>query len=147
MRRTSLVLALALLLTEAKAKLGPDPGTWRWGRLHTATFRHPLETDDERRAVFGLPPVERGGDGNTLNVGVGPDFKDAHRASFREILDTGDWDRSVATNAPGQSGQPESPHYGDLLPLWAEGRYFPLLFSREKIEGAGVERLVLEPLR
>ncbi|HEV2854543.1 MAG TPA: penicillin acylase family protein [Thermoanaerobaculia bacterium] len=134
-------------VADAKAKLGPDPGTWRWGRLHTVTFHHPLETDDERRAVFGLPPVERGGDGNTLNVGVGSGFEVNHGASFREVLDTGDWDRSVATNVPGQSGQPGSPHYGDLLPLWAEGRYFPLLFSREKIEGTGAERLVLEPLQ
>jgi penicillin amidase len=51
----------------------------------------------------------------------------------------------VATSVPGQSGQPGSPHYGDLLPLWAEGRYFPLLFSREKIEAASEERLILEP--
>jgi len=31
------------------------------------------------------------------------------------------------------------------LPLWSEGIYFPLLFSREKIEAAATERLVLEP--
>jgi acyl-homoserine lactone acylase PvdQ len=34
----------------------------------------------------------------------------------------------------GQSGQPGSAHYADLLPLWAEGRYFPLAFSRGRVE-------------
>ena len=56
-----------------------------------------------------------------------------------------DWDRSVATSVPGQSGQPGSPHYGDLLAPWAEGKYFPLLFSRAKVEAVARERLVLEP--
>jgi penicillin amidase len=48
---------------------------------------------------------------------------------------------------PGLSGQPGSPHYGDLLAPWAEGKYFPLLFSREKVEAAAKERLVLVPER
>jgi penicillin G amidase len=132
-------------VVEAKERLGPDPESWRWGALHTLTLRHVLATGPERQALFGLPPVERGGDGDTLNVGVGSGFEVAHGASFREILDVADWDRSVATSVPGQSGQPGSPHYGDLLPLWGEGRYFPLLFSREKIEEMAKERLVLEP--
>jgi penicillin amidase len=144
--RDALMLkSLGEAVAEAKAKLGPDPETWRWGTLHTATFRHVLGTDAERQALFDLPPIRRGGDGDTVNVGVGNGFEVGHGASFREILDTADWDRSVATSVPGQSGQPGSPHYGDLLPLWGEGKYFPLLFSREKIEAAATERLVLEP--
>ena len=145
-RDAVMLKSLAEAVVEAKEKLGPDPATWRWGVLHTLTLRHALASGPERRALFGLPVVERGGDGDTVNVGVGPGFEVAHGASFREILDVADWDRSVATSVPGQSGQPASPHYGDLLSLWGEGRYFPLLFSREKIEASAKERLVLEPL-
>jgi penicillin amidase len=132
-------------VAEAKAKLGPDPGTWRWGALHTLALHHTLAGGSQRQALFALPAVERGGDGDTLNVGGGSGFEVTHGASFREILDVADWDRSVATSVPGQSGQPESPHYADLLPLWADGRYFPLLFSRQKVEASATERLVLEP--
>jgi penicillin amidase len=46
---------------------------------------------------------------------------------------------------PGQSGQPGSPHYGDLLPLWAEGRYFPLLYSRARVEKETAHLLRLTP--
>ncbi len=142
---------LARTLAEAGAdltkQLGADMKNWRWGDLHLAEFKHPLSTDDARRAVFDLKPVSRGGDANTVNATGGARFTQRSGASFREILDLSDWDKSVAINVPGQSAQPESPHYGDLLPLWAEGKYFPLLFSREKIEKNAAERLLLEPKR
>ena len=39
------------------------------------------------------------------------------------------------TSAPGRSAQPGSPFYGDLLPLWGNGQFFPLLYSRDAVEG------------
>lgn len=144
-RNAAVFRALGAALKKAGERLGPDPARWRWGSLHVTPFRHALSTDEPRRALFDLPTVERGGDGRTVNASSGGDFKAVHGASFREILDVADWDRSVATSVPGQSGQPGSPHYGDLLPLWAEGRYFPLLFSREQVEKQSRDKLVLEP--
>jgi penicillin amidase len=134
-------------ISDLKSRLGQDMKKWRWGDLHFAEFKHALSTDDARRAVFDLKSVSRGGDANTVNATGGARFIQRSGASFREILDLSDWDKSVAINVPGQSAQPESPHYGDLLPLWAEGKYFPLLFSREKIEKNAAERLLLEPKR
>ena len=64
----------------------------------------------------------------------------------RQVFDLADWDTGVATSAPGQSGQPGSPHYADLAPLWAKGRYFPLAFSRKKVEEVTQHRLVLKPV-
>ncbi|MGH9850063.1 MAG: penicillin acylase family protein [Blastocatellia bacterium] len=144
-RDAVLFKSLAEAVAETKKLLGDDPAKWRWGKLHVAPFTHALSTNAERRALFSLPSVERGGDGNTVNNTSGPSFRQNHGASFREILDVSDWDRSVATSVPGQSGQPGSKHYGDLLPLWAEGKYFPLLYSRQKVEAMAKERLTLEP--
>ena len=132
-------------ITDLKSKLGNDMKKWRWGDLHIAEFKHPLSTNDSRRAVFDLKPVSRGGDGNTVNATGGARFTQRSGASFREILDLSDWDKSVAINVPGQSAQPGSTHYGDLLPLWAEGKYFPLLYSRERIEKNAAQRLLLQP--
>ena len=56
-----------------------------------------------------------------------------------------DWDRGVVTSVPGQSGQPGSSHYDDLLPLWAEGKYFPLTYSRGKVDQVTRHRLQLKP--
>jgi penicillin G amidase len=146
-RDAVLLTSLEEAVKEARERLGDDSSKWRWGKLHVAPFTHALSTDAERRALFNLPSVERNGDGNTVNSTGGPNFRQSHGASFREILDVSDWDRSMATNVPGQSGQPGSKHYGDLLPPWAEGKYFPLLYSQQKVEATAKQRLTLEPAR
>lgn len=141
-----LVKSLSEGVNELRSKLGPDMKNWRWGAFHVAEFKHPLSTSDAMRAVFDLKPIARGGDSSTVNAtGGGSNFRQSNGASFREILDLSDWDNSVAINVPGQSGQPTSPHYADLLPLWAEGRYFPMLYSRESIEKHAAATLTLVP--
>ena len=130
---------------ETKGLLGDDASQWRWGALHKITFEHPLANTAERKAAFNLGPVERGGDSNTPNATGGSGFSQGSGASYRHILDLADWDRSVFTSTPGQSGQPGSPHYGDLLPLWAAHEYAPLVYSREAVEAAAAHRLTLRP--
>ena len=68
-------------------------------------------------------------------------------ASVRIVLDVGEWDHSMAINAPGQSGDPASPHYRDLLPLWAAGNYVPLLFTRSAVDRAAEVIFDLMPAR
>lgn len=142
-----LITTLDQAVTETKQKLGNDSANWRWGQLHSTPFTHALSQDAATKALFDLPALERGGDGNTPNATGGPNFKQTGGASFREILDVSNWDNSVGTNTPGQSGQVGSPHYNDLLPLWANGKYFPLLYSRTKIEAEAKNTLVLEPMK
>jgi penicillin amidase len=107
---------------------GPDPLQWRWGRMHVRPFPHPFVP------AFDLPSVERAGGAGTVA---------ADGATYREILDLSDWDRSVTINAPGQSGQPGSPYYSNLLPEWAENRYFPMVYSKQAVEAASAHRLRL----
>lgn len=130
---------------ELASSLGGDPAGWSWGDLHQISFRHPLSNTPARKAVLDLGPVRRGGDGNTPNATRGPGYSQSSGASYRHILDLADWDRSVFTSTPGQSGQPGSPHYDDLLPTWAEGRYVPLVYSRSAVEENTAHRLLLEP--
>jgi penicillin G amidase len=51
----------------------------------------------------------------------------------------------VGINVPGQSGQPGSKHYDDLLPLWSTGQYFPLSYSRAAVDAATTDVLQLIP--
>jgi len=146
-RDQELSRTFAEAVAELRAKLGPDSNKWHWGDLHVAEFKHQLSIDDSRRFALDLKSVARGGDANTINATgmASGSFVQRAGASYRQILDLNDWDNSVAVNVPGQSGQPQSRHYGDLLPLWAEGKYFPLLFSRTRIEQNSTERLTLVP--
>lgn len=144
-RNALLTEALRDAAAEAVRRMGEDVKQWRWGALHHIRFHHPLALDAERRKLFDLGPVERGGDSNTVFNTGGTGFQQTSGASYREIFDVADWDRSVATSVPGQSGQPASPHYADLLPLWADGKYFPLPFTRAAVEKYTTQKLILEP--
>src|SRR6266568_4191783 len=133
--------------TERLTKLqGSDAQKWSWGKLHMVRFRHPLD-GYEGASFMDLGLVERSGDAETVNSTgyYGKSFDQVEGASYREILDPGDWDKSLAINVPGQSGQPGSAHYSDLLPLWAEGQYFPLVYTREAVEKEATDKLTLEP--
>jgi penicillin amidase len=127
--------------------LGPDSSRWTWGKLHVVRFRHALDQQPGAKDLFDLGPLPRPGDEYTVNATgtSGASYDQVSGASYREILDTSDWDRSRTVNTPGQSGQPGSPHYSDLVQLWDLGRYFPLLYSREAVEDETTDRLMLEP--
>lgn len=124
-----------------------DEKKWSWGRLHTTTFRHPLASLGRVYATtFDLGPVPRAGDTHTPNAAShNKKFEHISGATYRHVLDLADWDRGLATSAPGQSGQLGSPHYDDLLPLWEKGEYFPLAFTRAKVEKVTRHRLKLTP--
>jgi len=53
------------------------------------------------------------------------------------------WDHSLGSNVPGQSGQPGSPYYGNLLPFWTDNKYFPLVFSKAAVDANAEHRLTL----
>ena len=140
--RDSLMLAaLDSAAADLTQRFGADTTAWRWGTVHVAEFRHPLAPQ------FDLPPVSRSGHGNTVNATGGGNFRQRSGASYRQIVDLGDFDNSVATNVPGQSAQPGSPFYDNLLALWGKDEYFPLVYSRERVERETRYVLTLKPAR
>jgi penicillin amidase len=138
MRGALLLASLSDAVGEVKARLGPDPNSWSWGRLHRATFTPAAAAlaDPELTAQMSVGPLELPGSASTPRAATyrPDDFAAIAGASVRMVLDTGDWDNSVVVNTPGESGDPFSPHYRDLFPLWAAGDYVPLLFTRAAVE-------------
>jgi penicillin amidase len=131
--------ALSAAVDALTAKLGPDMDGWAWGQAayHHATLHHPLgnAVDEATRARLEVGPLPRGGYGYTVNA-TGNGDNQTSGASFRIIVDTGDWDRAVGLNTPGQSGNPDDAHYRDLFESWADDRFFPVVYSRERVEAA-----------
>jgi penicillin amidase len=101
----------------------------------------------ERGTALDIGPVPKGGSASTpMHTGYRPsDFRIVMGSSFRMVVDLADLDRSVCVNAPGQSGDPRSPHYADLTPLWAAGDYVPMLHGRAAVEAAAESRWRLVP--
>jgi penicillin amidase len=128
--------------------LGADEGTWAWGRLHQARLAHPAAAalGDAARAQAAIAPLPRGGSSDTPGATTyTPDFSQNAGATFRVVVDVGEWDGTLVMNSPGQSGDPASPHYADLFAPWAAGGAFPLLYTRDRIEAVAEQRLRLVP--
>ena len=142
-----LLAALGAARERLQTLQGNDPAKWSWGALHRVYFRHALDGTPGKRLPVRPWPLPRSGDGDVVQATT-PDrntFEQVAGASYREIFDLGDWDRSLAVNVPGQSGQPGSPHYDDLLPLWRSGRYFQLAYSRKAVDEVTTDVLELKP--
>jgi penicillin amidase len=147
-RDALLLRSLDGAVVELVRRLGPDLNHWRYGQgqLKHVLLKHPLSdgVNTELRAKLDLGPMPRGGSSHTVN-NTSDNDNQSDGASFRIIADTADWDRSLGTNTPGQAGDPDNPHYRDLFEPWAAGRYFPIFFSRSKVESVTETRDLLVP--
>ena len=148
-RKALLADTLAQAWKAAEARFGPDPAAWRWGDFHHAFHPHDLSAflDDNRRAVWDAGPVPKGGSGLTVNNNNyrQTDGRLTLGVTFRMVCDVGNWDACVTINSPGQSGNPESPHYADLLGLWAREEYVPMAFGDSAVASATEEIVTLKP--
>jgi penicillin amidase len=133
-------------VAELNKRFGPDMEKWTLGAYHHATIVHPISSalKAEDRARFDVGDMPRGGDSYTITATGGADNQTSG-GSLKVIVDTEDWDNSIAQNNPGQSGDVNDPHYRDLYQLWARGKYFPILFSRPRIESVTEKKMQLSP--
>jgi penicillin amidase len=149
-RDVLLLTTLAEAVRNCAALFDQDVASWAWGRLHHGYFQHAASPflPGCPSTSWDVGPLPVGGSASTpMHTGYRiSDFRCIFGASVRLVMDVGDWDNSVCINAPGQSGDPGSLHYGDLAPLWARGQYVPLLYSRARVEEATVARVQLVPI-
>lgn len=136
----------AAALEDAQAALaralGDDMEDWRWGAVHRAVFAHELLTHVPGLDRLANLSIATDGGDFTVNRGTyapepGMRFRHRHGPGLRVVYDLGDLDNSRFVIATGQSGNPLSPHYDDMLADWRDGRYVML--------APGNRRLLLEP--
>lgn len=146
-RDSLLLVSLDRAVAELSGRLGNDMDEWQYGQRKNKhiLITHPLSdmVDKAMRDKINLGPVARGGYGETVNA-TANDLNQTHGATFRILVDTEDWDKTLGINSPGQSGDPDSPHYRDLFPIWAENGYFPVFFSKDKIKAVAEQTIILK---
>jgi len=127
--------------------LGPDRPRWTWGRLHVMRFDHPLGRVPGLGRIFNASAPPTGGDAFTVNnAGFSiRTFRQVVVASYRQIVDVGNWDRSLAIHTTGQSGIPFHRHYRDFVPMWATGQYHPMPFTSVRALEVVEDSLTLAP--
>lgn len=140
-------------LDRSTERHGSDMATWRWGAEHRAPLpNRVLESVPVLGDLVDIG-VETDGSRHTVNRGAfhggwGGDaapFAHEHGAGFRAVYDMADPARSLFIVATGQSGNPLSPHYDDLVEAWRDGRHVTIAGRREALAGEATARLVLAP--
>jgi penicillin G amidase len=141
--------SLAGVVRWLKEHRGPDVSRWGWGHVRTLTMTHPFGEKKALAKLFNLGPLPCGGDEDTINNAsvrpLEPLIRPDSIASMRTVIDVGAWENCRFVLPGGQSGNPLSPHYGDLLPLWHRGEGVPIAWSPESVEKATRDELRLVP--
>lgn len=147
-RNSFLMEAFKNAVGNLKKSLGEDPLQWQYGQeaYKHSSITHALGAvaSSQYAKKLNLPSLPRGGNAYTP-ASTGSNKRQSSGASFRMIVNTGDWDATIGTNAPGQSGNPDSPFYTNLYEDWAKDVYFPVYYSKEKIEEHLYKRTLLTP--
>ena len=121
---------------ELKSKFGTETSKWLYGQQEYKhiKIKHPLEhiVNDSIYKLVSFKTYPRGGNAYTPGSS-GSNLRQSSGASFRVVIDTKDWDNSVATNSPGQSGDPNSIFYRNLYEDWANDSFFELHYSKQKV--------------
>ncbi|MBC8162784.1 MAG: penicillin acylase family protein [Roseiflexaceae bacterium] len=126
---------------------GAQLASWRWDKAHTAYFPHnPFDNVAALKGAFSRS-IPNGGDKFTVNVAPvrRADFDQRHVPSYRHIVDLSDMGASQYMNTLGQSGQPLSGDYSNLLQRWQRVEYLPMRFATASISEGARGTLTLAP--
>lgn len=123
--------SLDATVAELAATSGKDVLGLRWGDVHRAQIDHrPFSAVPVLRSLFGHD-IEVGGDSFTVNVAqlslrADAPYTTRHAASIRLVFDLAPEGGDRWIYPGGQSGNPLSPHYDDLLRRWQRVELLPL---------------------
>jgi penicillin amidase len=141
-------VAFADTVAELSARLGGEPGAWRWGREHRTAAFHPLAPHVPGGEALNPPSIVMDGDGDTVQAAsffAAQDLKARFLSVARYIFDGADWNRSRWIVPGGASGHPGSPHYADQLPLYADHRSLPMTYDWETVAREAATTQTLRP--
>jgi penicillin amidase len=106
---------------------------WDWSNMNAVRFQHILGRQFLLR-FFNIGSFPAGGGPFTVRVNYQTSYKTSWSASYRQIIDLSDWDRSVCVISSGQSGHFMSRFYDNQVKNWLSGGYHPMIFSPEKVK-------------
>jgi penicillin amidase len=137
---------------ELTAYFGKDISKWKWGKVHTYTFKHALGSIAPFKWFWNIGPFAFPGDISTVRPGFFTDisqkpYKVTDGASMRHVIDFADFDNAKFVISTGQSERWLSPHYDDQAQMWMDVKYIGMGMNREDIRKNMKTKLVFTPER
>jgi penicillin amidase len=145
-------IALDKTLVQLSDKYGSNIDKWVWGAAHQATFTHKVFT--RIPVINRLADIKIPSDGGNYTVNRGASrpnntnspFAHIHGSGFRAVYDLSDLKNSRFMIATGQSGNPLSSHYSDLVTRWRDGKYVSFMRIGDGTETQIIKELLIVPI-
>ena len=104
--------------------------TWKAeGKITWGEFRNVRVPHVARLPGLGRSKISASGWGDVLNATRG-----AFGPSWRMVVEVGDEIKAWGVYPAGQSGNPGSKYYDNMIDRWAKGEYYKLLFMKNAQE-------------
>lgn len=122
-----LAKTLADAYTLCQENMGSSEDKWQWGKMHAYWFKHEIAKEvGMLKGFLSRGPYPAGGDVHTPNVGGftwGKNFDVWLIPAMRMIVDFNSKEPLHIMTIPGQSGNPVSTHYDDMVQWYLNGKY------------------------
>ena len=144
-----LASALEAVTARLVRERGTDTARWAWGDIRPLPVVHRFGEKKPLDRIFNRGPLPGYGDGTTVNQAGFEYWKPLRHstvtAHLRSVIEVGDWSSARFVLLGGQSGNPFSPHYDDMIPLWQRGEGVPIHWDEADVAGATRHEVVLVP--
>ena len=131
-------------------RLGPKVSEWKWGRLHTIEYEHPLGKVKPLNFVFNIGPLPAGGGffqvDNMSTARYNDGFKVTLGPSTRRLVDFKDPLHSLGILPTGNSGHFNSPHFDDQARMFLRGEYRAQYMIPKEYKNGSTGTLTLNPI-
>ena len=130
-------------------RLGSNPNSWQWGKLHKIEYQHPLGSQKPLNMLFNIGPYPSPGSGHIVNRLKSDNSKQNYlissNPSTRRLIDFANVDSAVSILPSGNSGNFMSRYYDDQVQMYLDGRYRPMLLNVDKIKADTKHTVTLQP--
>ncbi|MBC7616451.1 MAG: penicillin acylase family protein [Pedobacter sp.] len=108
-------------------KYGSIGKNWEWGNVKSTNVPHLAKIPG-----FGSKKLNIGGGKNTVNA-----LAETNGPSWRMVIELGKMPKGYGVYPGGQSGNPGSRYYDDMLDTWAQGKLYDLFFMQSQDDKSG----------
>ncbi len=108
-------------------KYGPIGEEWQWGNFKNSNVPHLAKIPG-----FGSKKLLIGGSKSTVNA-----LSETNGPSWRMVIELGKKPKGHGVYPGGQSGNPGSPFYDNMIDTWAEGKLYDLFFMQSPDDKGG----------
>lgn len=125
-RADAVTAAFRFTIDSLQRRYGPIDEDWHWGNIKHTHVPHLAKV-----AGFGSKFLKNGGSKSSVNA-----MSESNGPSWRMVVALGKDVKAYGVFPGGESGNPGSPYYDNMVNTWSEGKLNELLYLKSKAESS-----------